>query len=78
MHTPLLLIAGLRDVRAPYVQTIEFYKALADYGAPVRMIADPLAGHGPDDPAGFVAWWSATLGWFADYGGLRLPDARLP
>jgi dipeptidyl aminopeptidase/acylaminoacyl peptidase len=78
MHTPLLLIAGLRDTRAPYVQAIEFYKALADNGAPVRMIADPLAAHGPDDPQGAKAWWSAILGWFASYGGIALPDARLP
>jgi dipeptidyl aminopeptidase/acylaminoacyl peptidase len=77
-RTPLLLVIGLRDTRAPYVQGIEFYKALLDYGAPVKLIADPLAGHGPNDPQGFNAWWSATLAWFARYGGLQLPDARLP
>jgi dipeptidyl aminopeptidase/acylaminoacyl peptidase len=77
-RTPLLLVIGLRDTRAPYVQAIEFYKALAESGAPVRLLADPLAGHGPDDPQGFLEWWSATAAWFARYGGLALPDAKLP
>lgn len=77
-RTPLLIIAGLRDTRAPYVQAIEFYKALAERGAPVQMLADPEAGHGPDDPHGFIDWWSATVAWFARYGGVAIPDARLP
>jgi dipeptidyl aminopeptidase/acylaminoacyl peptidase len=77
-RTPLLLVIGLRDTRAPYVGAIEFYKALLENGAPVRLLADPLAGHGPDDPQGFVDWWSATVAWFARYGGLTIPDARLP
>lgn len=77
-RTPLLLVIGLRDTRAPYVAAIEFYKALLENGAPVRLLADPLAGHGPDDPQGFMDWWSATIAWFARYGGLALPDGRLP
>jgi len=77
-HTPLLILAGLRDTRAPYVQAIEFYKVLAENGAPVRMLADPQAGHGPDDPQGVVAWWSATVAWFERYGGIAIPDAKLP
>jgi dipeptidyl aminopeptidase/acylaminoacyl peptidase len=77
-RTPLLVIAGLRDTRAPYVQAIEFYKALAERGAPVRMLVDPKAGHGPNDPDGWTAWWSATAAWFARYGGNPIPDAVLP
>lgn len=78
MRTPLLLIAGLRDTRAPYVQAIEFYKALAENGAPVRMLADPKAGHGPDDPQGTMAWLGAIAAWFAQYGGIAIPGATLP
>ena len=77
-RTPLLLVAGLRDTRAPYVQAIEFYKALAENGAPVRMLADPDAGHGPNDPQGWTAWWSVTAAWFAQHGGIAIPDAHLP
>ncbi|MHB8434245.1 MAG: S9 family peptidase [Candidatus Tyrphobacter sp.] len=63
MHTPLLIIAGLLDNNAPDAQAIEFYKVLAERGEPVRMLVDPKAGHGPDDPAGIIAWWRATLHW---------------
>jgi dipeptidyl aminopeptidase/acylaminoacyl peptidase len=77
-RTPLLLIVGLRDTRAPYVQAIEFYKALAENGAPVQILADPQAGHGPNDPQGVVAWWSSTVAWFARYGGIPIPDGKLP
>jgi dipeptidyl aminopeptidase/acylaminoacyl peptidase len=77
-RTPLLLVIGLRDTRAPYVAGIEFYKSLLENGAPVRLLADPLAGHGPDDPQGFMDWWSATVAWFERYGGLALPGAKLP
>jgi len=76
--TPLLIIAGLADTRAPYMQAIEFYKALAEDGAPVRMLADPHAGHGPNDPRGEIAWYSATVAWIGDHGGIAIPDARLP
>ncbi len=77
-RTPLLLIVGLRDTRAPYVQAIEFYKALAENGAPVQILADPKAGHGPNDPQGFMDWWSSTVAWFARYGGIPIPDGKLP
>jgi dipeptidyl aminopeptidase/acylaminoacyl peptidase len=76
--TPLLIIAGLADTRAPYTQAIEFYKTLAEYGAPVRMIADSKAGHGPRDPQGIIDWFSATMAWIAQNGGIAIPDAKLP
>lgn len=63
MHTPLLIIAGLLDNNAPDAQAVEFYKALAERGKPVRMLVDPKAGHGPDDPDGIIAWWRATVHW---------------
>jgi dipeptidyl aminopeptidase/acylaminoacyl peptidase len=63
---------------APYVQAIEFYKALAENGAPVQILADPKAGHGPNDPQGFMDWWSSTVAWFARYGGIPIADGKLP
>jgi dipeptidyl aminopeptidase/acylaminoacyl peptidase len=77
-RTPLLIIVGLRDTRAPYVQAIEFYKALAENGAPVQILADPNAGHGPNDPQGFMDWWSVTVAWFARYGGIPIAEGKLP
>ncbi|HEX8807166.1 MAG TPA: S9 family peptidase, partial [Candidatus Aquilonibacter sp.] len=76
--TPLLIIVGLADTRAPYTQAIEFYKTLAEFGAPVRMLADSKAGHGPFDPQGIMAWLSATAAWIAQHGGIAIPDASLP
>ncbi len=76
--TPLLIIAGLADTRAPYMQAIEFYKTLAENGAPVRMIADTKAGHGPNDPQGVINWFGATMAWIAQHGGIAIPDASLP
>jgi dipeptidyl aminopeptidase/acylaminoacyl peptidase len=76
--TPLLIISGLADTRAPYPQAIEFYKTLAENGAPVRMLADSKAGHGPNDPQGAIDWWGATMAWIAQHGGIAIPDASLP
>lgn len=78
MHTPLLLMIGLKDTRAPYVQVIEFYKMLAERGAPVRLLADAQAGHGPSDPRGYMLWWRATMAWLAAHGGPHVPGATLP
>jgi dipeptidyl aminopeptidase/acylaminoacyl peptidase len=77
-RTPLLIIIGLRDARAPYPAAIEFYKTVAENGAPARLLADPLAGHGPDDPNGVLAWQAATFGWLSKHGAPRIPDAVLP
>lgn len=78
VRTPLLVVIGLLDTRAPYVQAIEFYKAVAEHGAETRLLADAQAGHGPDDPKGLLLWMQATLGWFAAHGGPALPEAVLP
>jgi dipeptidyl aminopeptidase/acylaminoacyl peptidase len=76
--TPLLVVIGLRDTRAPYVQAIEFYTALAENGAETRLLVDSQSGHGPGDPKGIVIWMQATVGWFAAHGGPALPGATLP
>jgi len=78
MNTPLLIVSGLRDTRAPYPQALEFYKALLDNGKDARMLVYPQAGHGPSDPAGILDDLGHTAGWFASHGGLATPDAILP
>ncbi len=78
MHTPLLLMIGLQDTRAPYAQAIEYYKTLAERGAPVALLADPQSGHGPEDPQSAGLWLSATMGWIASHGGPPVLDAVLP
>jgi dipeptidyl aminopeptidase/acylaminoacyl peptidase len=75
---PLLVMIGLLDTRAPYVQAIEFYKAVAEAGTEARLLADAQAGHGPGDPKGILLWQQATVGWFAAHGGPAIPGAALP
>jgi dipeptidyl aminopeptidase/acylaminoacyl peptidase len=78
LHTPLLLIAGLRDAQAPYPQAIAFYRILSQSGKNVQMLVYPQAGHGSDDTAGQLDELAHTAGWFAAYGGLDIPGAIRP
>jgi dipeptidyl aminopeptidase/acylaminoacyl peptidase len=78
LHTPLLLVAGLKDTQAPYTQTIQFFKMLREEGKDVALLAYPNAGHGPDDPRGALDWTAHIAGWFAAYGGISISDAKLP
>jgi dipeptidyl aminopeptidase/acylaminoacyl peptidase len=78
LHTPLLLVAGLKDTQAPYTQTIEFFKVLREEGKDVALLAYPNAGHGPDDPRGALDWTAHIAGWFAAHGGITISDAKPP
>jgi dipeptidyl aminopeptidase/acylaminoacyl peptidase len=78
LHTPLLLIAGLKDTQAPYTQTIEFFKILREEGKDVALLAYPNAGHGPDTPQGTLDWTAHIAGWFAAHGGIAIGDAKAP
>ncbi len=78
LHTPLLLVAGLKDTQAPYTQTIEFFKILREQGKDVALLAYPNAGHGPDNPLGALDWTAHIAGWFAAHGGISISDAKLP
>jgi dipeptidyl aminopeptidase/acylaminoacyl peptidase len=78
LHTPLLLVAGLKDTQAPYTQTIEFFKILREEGKDVALLAYPNAGHGPDDPRGALDWTAHIAGWFAAHGGISIGDAIPP
>jgi dipeptidyl aminopeptidase/acylaminoacyl peptidase len=77
-HTPLLVMIGLRDTRAPYVQAIEFFKTVAENGTETRLFADDLAGHGPADPKGAILWLQATVAWLVQHGAPAIPGAVMP
>jgi len=78
LHTPLLLVAGLKDTQAPYTQTIEFFKILREEGKDVVLLAYPNAAHGPANPLGILDWTAHIAGWFAAHGGVPIGDAELP
>lgn len=78
LHTPLLLIAGLRDAQAPYPQTVAWYRTLHESGKDVRLLVYPEAGHGAGGPAGYADTLAHVAGWFAAHGGLEIPGALKP
>lgn len=78
LHTPLLLVAGLKDTQAPYTQTIEFFKILREERKDVALLAYPNAGHGPDTPLGTLDWTAHIAGWFSAHGGISIRDAKPP
>ncbi len=77
-HTPLLVMIGLRDTRAPYAQAIEFYKAVAEHGTEAKLFADDLAGHGPDDLRGALLWLNAQMAWLIAHGAPPIPGVTMP
>ena len=77
-RTPLLVMIGLLDTRAPYAQAIEFYKTVAENGTETRLFADDKAGHGPNDPRGTILWQQAIAAWLVMHGAPAIPDAEMP
>ncbi len=77
-RTPLLVMIGLLDTRAPYAQAIEFYKTVAENGNETRLFADDKAGHGPIDPRGTILWQQAMMAWLVMHGAPAIPDAVMP
>lgn len=78
LHTPLLLLAGLRDAQSPYPPTIAFYKTLLDDGKDVRMLVYPNAAHDSTGLAEDDDILKHLAGWLAAHGGIQTPDALLP
>ena len=77
-RTPLLVMIGLLDTRAPYAQAIEFFNTVAENGTETRLFADDKAGHGPDDPRGFILWQQANIAWLVQHGAPPIPGAVMP
>jgi dipeptidyl aminopeptidase/acylaminoacyl peptidase len=55
------------DVRVPITQSFQMYHALKDNGVPVKFIAYPISGHGPDDPVHQADVDRRYVEWFAKY-----------
>ena len=43
-----------------------------------RVVTALALAFGATCPEGFVVWWSATVAWFARYGGIPIADGKLP
>lgn len=62
--TPTQVIHGENDVRVPFTQGQEFYRALDRLGVPTEMIVLPRTPHGPREPKLLMAVTPAILEWF--------------
>ncbi|MFQ5537945.1 MAG: S9 family peptidase [Gemmatimonadota bacterium] len=64
VKTPVQVIHGQRDLRVPFTQGQEFYRALLRRGVPTEMITLPRTPHGPREPKLQAAVSPLILKWF--------------
>ncbi len=62
--TPTQVIHGENDLRVPFTQGQEFYRALARRGVPTEMIVYPRTPHGPREPKFVMDVSERILAWF--------------
>ncbi|MGA8532601.1 MAG: S9 family peptidase [Candidatus Tumulicola sp.] len=67
IHTPLLLLGNVYDVRVPIVEQYEMFHALRDNGVPVEFYAYPSGGHLPHGPVRLADAYRRWLAWFDRY-----------
>jgi dipeptidyl aminopeptidase/acylaminoacyl peptidase len=65
--TPTLVIAGERDYRVPYTQSLEFFSALQRQGVPSKLVVFPDEGHWVLKPQNAQFWYKTFLDWLATY-----------
>jgi dipeptidyl aminopeptidase/acylaminoacyl peptidase len=65
--TPTLIIAGERDYRVPYTQSLEFFDALQRQNIPSKLVVFPDEGHWVLKPQNSQLWYKTFLDWLATY-----------
>jgi len=65
--TPTLVIAGERDYRVPYTQSLEFFSALQRQDVPSKLAVFPDEGHWISKPQNSQFWYKTFLDWLATY-----------
>jgi len=65
--TPTLVIAGERDYRVPYTQSLEFFNTLQRQGVPSKLLIFPDEGHWVLKPENSQLWYKTFLDWLATY-----------
>ena len=61
------MIAGERDYRVPYTQSLEFFNTLQRQGVPSKLLIFPDEGHWVLKPQNAQLWYKTVLGWLAEY-----------
>ena len=67
LKTPTLVIAGERDYRVPYTQSLEFFNALQRQGVASKLVVFPDEGHWVLKPQNAQFWYKTFLDWLATY-----------
>jgi dipeptidyl aminopeptidase/acylaminoacyl peptidase len=65
--TPTQVIHGENDLRVPFTQGQEFYRALGRRGIPTEMLILPRTPHGPREPKLLMEVTPRILGWFENH-----------
>ena len=65
--TPTLVVAGERDYRVPYTQSVELFSALQRQGVPSKLLIFPDEGHWVLKPQNSQLWYKTFLDWLATY-----------
>ena len=65
--TPTLVIAGERDYRVPYTQSLEFFNTMQRQGVPSKLVIFPDEGHWVLKPQNGKFWYKTFLDWLATY-----------
>jgi dipeptidyl aminopeptidase/acylaminoacyl peptidase len=65
--TPTLVIAGERDYRVPYTQSLEFFNTLQRQGVASKLVVFPDEGHWILKPENAQFWYKTFLDWLATY-----------
>ena len=71
--TPTQVIHGAEDLRVPFTQGQEFYRALDRRGVPTEMVVYPRTPHGPREPKFLMDVSERILAWFREH----TPEAEL-
>jgi dipeptidyl aminopeptidase/acylaminoacyl peptidase len=62
--TPTQVMHGAQDLRVPFTQGQEFYRALDRLGVPAEMVVYPRTPHGPREPKLLMDVTPRILSWF--------------
>jgi dipeptidyl aminopeptidase/acylaminoacyl peptidase len=65
--TPMLIIAGERDFRVPYTQSLELFNALQRQNVPSKLVVFPDEGHWILKPQNAQFWYKTFFDWLAEY-----------
>jgi len=71
--TPTQVIHGANDLRVPFTQGQEFYRALQRRGVPTEMVVYPRTPHGPREPKFLMDVSNRILTWFDKHMRKQVP-----